>query len=169
MRPLKSLSALPQMRQLAGTLLAAVLALKEILLLLVLLWIVFAVLLVDLLHSRLNKRCRTLTEDGLLQFLSSSGDFVIGDVDGDGLADDGKNLTALALNYSATHGGARMQLDISGAWATTDLQRPCGLSAGAQHHCFHDDANRTRADELCLSVDDLRLIEPALPAAAEFS
>lgn len=150
LRPLKSMTALPQMRDLAATVLAAVSALKEIFLLLFLLWVVFAATLVDLLNGKLSRRCHSATESQLLQHL---------------VLDDGRNASAVARNLSDA-GGGKLLLELSSIWPATDLWRPCGLDASAAHHCFHNDTNHTLADELCLSVDDLALVAPLLPAAA---
>ena len=151
LRPLKTITAVPNMRQLASTLVAAVRALKEVFLLLFLLWVIFATILVDLLHGRLNRRCHSATEAELLASLELA---------------DGRNASVL-LNRSIDEASfERYPMNISASWPTTDLWRACGFDAQASHHCFHDDANRSAADELCLSVDDLRHVSPMLPDAA---
>ena len=140
------------MRQLASTLVAAVRALKEVLLLLFLIWVIFASILVDLLHGKLNRRCHAQDEE---QMLASMTLAEIG----------GQNALVVARNIS-TATGAPLVLDVSSSWEATDLWRACGTGPQAAHHCFHNDTNRSLADELCLSVDDLRLVSPQLPEAA---
>lgn len=140
------------MRQLASTLVAAVRALKEVLLLLFLIWVIFASILVDLLHDKLNRRCHAQDEQQMLA-ATSLPEY------------GGQNALVVARNVSAAT-GAPLVLDVSSAWEATDLWRACGTGPQAAHHCFRNDTNRSLANELCLSVDDLQLVSPQLPQAA---
>ena len=154
MRPLKSITAVPQMRRLASTLIAAIIALKEIFFLLWLLWVIFGIILVDLLHDRLNRRCHEQTEDEMLHDL---------------VLDDGRNASAVARNASLDPRIRPPSVDLSQVWNTTDLERACGFHGNAAHHCYAYDAasgNATHAPELCLGAGDLELVTLALPPAA---
>ena len=158
LRPLKTITAVPTMRQLASTLVAALRALKEVLLLLLLLWLIFASILVDLLHNSLNGRCRESTEEEMLAAMQ--------------LADDQRNALARLQNGTALATGAKVPVDISSAWTTTDLWRACGVQETAAHQCFRPSVgsgnvtNATLAPDLCLSVDDLQWVTPVLPPNA---
>ena len=151
MRPLKSITAVPQMRRLASTIVAAINALKEILFLLVLLWIIIGIILVDVLNGRLSRRCHTMTEAELLTQL---------------VTEDGRNASAVIQNSTSPEQIQFAFHNLSTVWETTDLDRACGLHTQASHHCFRDDAERSLADDLCLSIDDLNHIIPTLPPEA---
>ena len=119
-------------------------------------------MLVDILHGRLNRRCRSFNEEEMLKHL---------------VTEDGCNASAVVQNYtkdptmvSPSCAQPPFLLDISESWPTTDLDRACGFDTQANHRCFslvNGSANATLTDDLCLSIYDLTYVTPSLPAAAE--
>lgn len=160
LRPLKSLATVSHLRRLVRTLLHSVLALKDLVLVMLFLWFALSGMMVDLAHGSLERRCHSLTEE---EFLAQ---FVL---------EDGRNASVVAHNLTASNNYSRLALNLASLWPPSDLDRPCGREADAAHHCFRliseniTTTNGTRAelaDDLCLSIFDLTLMEAALPAAA---
>ena len=160
LRPLKSLATVSHLRRLVRTLLNSVLALKDLMLVMLFLWFALSGMMVDLSHGSLERRCHALNEEDLLAQL---------------VLDDGRHAAAVAHNVSASNASQKLALDLSSLWPATDFDRPCGREVDAAHRCFRlisensTVTNGTRAvvaDDLCLSIFDLTLVEAALPLAA---